>query len=54
MNEENNFWYDLTKVLGIGIEGYKAHKTTTWIDTIISYIPFILFLVFLYIMFKRK
>jgi hypothetical protein len=54
MEEKNNFWFNLSELLNVGVSGYGTYKQTTWIDKLISFIPFAFLLIFLYLLLRGK
>lgn len=52
--DEKNIWEYLADIFKATGNVYGTYKTTTWVDKLLSFLPFILFLVFLYIIIKGK
>lgn len=52
-NTPNSFWDSLVEILGVGVQGYGVYKSTTWIDKLLTYIPLVLVLLTVYLIYKK-
>jgi hypothetical protein len=52
--DEKNIWDFFADILNSTGEIYGSYKATTWVDKLLTFLPFFMFLFFMYIIIKGK